>query len=166
MLLSSTFESLTHTDKLMNIDPDQIAELISTKLASDPAFQSSLITAIAREATRGPDAELKQHYAAATDTLIVKLRAEQDALGTRMIAGLETTANQMKVEAEGGIRKRFEDAIRAGTSTTFTEEWILKQATHSIRNLILEAFGRRAHEVATEYLSSSTSRMELLLGKE
>jgi len=157
-------EYLMTTD--FQIDQNLIAELIATKLASDPEFQKSLVDSIARQAYSDPSSRLRVSTAA--DAANLKIREGYQEAVARSLAKIEPdfVAMEAKIlrEAESSLRAKFE-TVRAKSANLLSEEWIQRKAGTIIHSLVHEAFGRKAHEVANQYLASSANKIDLIMEK-
>lgn len=143
----------------LQIDPTQIAELIATRLASDATFRTTLASAIAREYTRNltekPDEDLRRAYSEMTRTAMDKLRES-----------LEATTTRLRKEGEETLSRQFKQSLTTKAGELLTPDWIQGQAKKAIHNHIMEAFGRKAHEIATSYLQSNQSKLALIAGPD
>jgi hypothetical protein len=136
----------------LQLDQTQIAELIASKLAADSSFRSNLMTALAREATTGANSKLKATADEAAATLAQRISNDLDA-----------TATKLRNEGDQTLRKKFEEQLRNRSSAFgITDEWLHKTAGKAVREIIFEAFGRRAHRIAEMYLASSARKLDLL----
>ena len=138
----------------LSISQDQIADLIATKLSADPTFRAALATALARQSFDQSDSTLRKATSEATASASVKLQEH-----------LTTYSTSLKAEGEKTLRERFTAALR-GPTTQLSDEWIKKEAKAALNELIRETFGRRAHHLANEIISTGASKIDLLFSQE
>lgn len=135
---------------------EQIATLIADRLATNTTFQDRLIKAITDKAANDARNLEENSY--------FKLRKVYDTalqqVSDRVPAAIEKYSESMRLTAEKTLREKFERTIRDSSNPYLDHEVIHKQAKHVIECLIKEAFGRRAHVIAQEALS--TNKLELL----
>ncbi len=134
----------------LQIDPDQIAKIIAQGLINNPTFCSNITASVAAQMTNTADANLKKVVQEAVDAATLRITQNVAAAEKRVTTDVEPT-----------LRKRFDERLKVASSA-FTDDWLQKQASYVLKNLIYEKFGRRAHQLADLYLGSHARKLGML----
>lgn len=136
----------------MNID--ELTSMVSTKicdkLCADASFRDALITSLVRNTTGDYRTNLRRASEVALTAATEKVQKD-----------IEAYSKTLSKDAEPALRKKVEEKVRS-LPLNITEEWVMKRANVTLKNLIYETFGKRAHQIAEEYLGSHARKLDVL----